>query len=42
MSQTGHGRATDDFAVTLMLAAVAGAIAQVLGIVAEAGKIAGW
>jgi hypothetical protein len=31
-----------DFAVILMLAAVAGAIAQVIGTVIEIGRAAGW
>ena len=36
------GRQTQDFGMTLMLAAVVGAIAQLAGTVVEIGRAAGW
>jgi hypothetical protein len=41
MRQVGQGP-TRDFAVILMLAAVAGGVAQVVGMVLQIGRAAGW
>lgn len=42
MRQAGWREAERDFAVIVTLAAVAGAIAQVVGTVIEIGRAAGW
>jgi hypothetical protein len=42
MQQAGHRRPGHDYAVILMLAAVAGAVGQVAGTIVEIGRVAGW
>jgi len=42
MKHASHRQSARDFEIILMLAAVAGAIAQVVGVVVEIGQAAGW
>jgi len=42
MRRAVHNKPVSDFAVILMLAAVAGAIGQVVSTVIEIGRAAGW
>ena len=42
MRRAVYNKPVRDFAVILMLAAVAGTIAQVVGMVVEVGRAAGW